>query len=85
MTAAETRPARLHGRSQEIYDALRAAGIISGDDQVHRVIIDIDVSRPVTIHVEKYGDARVLDLLPVLGGAEIRWAPAPEAPDDSRC
>jgi hypothetical protein len=73
------RPQRLHGRSQEIYDALRLAGIIRPDDHVRRVIIDIDVSSAVIVYIERYGDTRLLDLVPVLGGAEIRGVPAAEA------
>jgi hypothetical protein len=79
MSETESRPRLLHGRSREIYDALCQAGIIREGDHVRRVIIDIDVSQPVVVYVEKYGDTRTLDLVPVLGGAEIRGVPAPEA------
>ena len=74
--SAQENPQRLHGRSQEIYDALRLAGIIRPDDHVRRVIIDIDVSKAVTVYIERYADTRVLDILPVIGHgrAEIRWA-----------
>jgi hypothetical protein len=72
-------PHRLHGRSQEVYDALRNAGIIHEGDHVRRVIIDIDVETAVVCYIERYPDSRMLDLLPVLGSAEIRWAPKPEA------
>jgi len=70
------RPQRMHGRSQEIYDALRAAGIIREDDHVRRVIIDISADSAVLIYIERYADTRVLDILPVIGHgrAEIRWA-----------
>lgn len=72
-------PHRLHGRSQEIYDALRLAGIIREGDHVRRVIIDINVSDAVIVYIERYADTRLLDLIPVLGGAEIRGVPAVEA------
>jgi len=74
MTGNEDSPHRLHGRSQEIYDALRLAGIIREGDHVRRVIIDINVSDAVVVYIERYGDSRMLDLIPVLGGAEIRWS-----------
>lgn len=71
----ESRPHRLHGRSQEIYDALRQAGIIHDGDHVRRVIIDINVSDAVIVYIERFGDSRLLDLvIPVLASAEIRWA-----------
>jgi len=76
MDEAGEKPLRMHGRSQEIYDALRLAGIIRPDDHVRRVIIDIDASSAVLIYIERYADTRVLDILPVIGygRAEIRWA-----------
>ena len=73
----EKKPHRMHGRSQEVHDALVACGIIHKDDFVRRVIIDIDVTRAVTLYVERFADSRMLDLLlPVIGNdhAEIRWA-----------
>lgn len=76
----EVKPQRIHGRSQEIYDALTAAGIIREGDRVRRVIIDINVTDAVTVYIERYADTRVLELLPVIGHGrpEIRWADKPE-------
>ena len=80
MAGNEDPPHRLHGRSQEIYDALRLAGIIRPDDHVRRVIIDISVDSAVIVYIERYGDSRLLDLvIPVLGSAEIRGVPGPAA------
>jgi len=69
---AEERPRRLHGRSQELFDALKQAGIIRDGDWVRRVVIDIHVERAVVVHVERYGDERLLDVVQMLGGVEIR-------------
>jgi hypothetical protein len=74
-------PRRLHGRSQKIYDALAEAGIIRENDYVRRVIIDIDVSAAVVIHVERYGDERLLDVIRTLDGAEIRTGNPAENPE----
>lgn len=77
MRAAMGDPVKhIHGRSQEVFDALRAAGIIHEDDHVRRAIIDIDATKAVMIYVERYADTRVLEILPVIGHgrAEIRWA-----------
>jgi hypothetical protein len=68
----EDRPRRLHGRSQEVFDALKQAGIVRDGDYVRRVVIDIHVERPVVVHVERYGDERLLDVVRMLDGVEIR-------------
>ena len=65
------RPQRLHGRSQKMFDALKEAGIVRDGDNVRRVIIDISVECPVVVHVERYGDERLLDLVRTLDGTEI--------------
>jgi hypothetical protein len=69
------KPHRIHGRSEELWNALRDAGVIRDGDYVRRVIIDIDVNAAVVVYIERYGDTRLLDLIPVLGGAEIRGVP----------
>ena len=76
LRARDSRPQRVHGRSPELWDALRDAGIVREEDYARRVIIDISVTSAVTIYIERYADTRVLELLPVLGHdrAEIRWA-----------
>lgn len=75
METEKDKPHRIHGRSEELWNALRDSGIVREDDYVRRVIIDIDVRSAVTIYIERYADTRALELLPVLGqGAEIRWA-----------
>lgn len=71
------RPQRMHGRSQEMFDALKAAGIIHDGDYVRRVIIDINVTAAVIVYVERYGDERLLDLVRTLDGIEIRGVPGP--------
>lgn len=75
METEKDKPHRIHGRSEELWNALRDSGIVREDDYVRRVVIDIDVRSAVTIYIERYADTRALELLPVLGqGAEIRWA-----------
>lgn len=72
----EDRPHRMHGRSQELWDALKSAGLVREGDYVRRVIIDINADAAVVVHIERYADTRTLEILPVLGrGAEIRWSP----------
>jgi hypothetical protein len=74
--AGQEEPHRIHGRSEELWNALRDSGIVRDGDYVRRVIIDIDVRSAVVVYIERYADTRALELLPVIGNgsAEIRWA-----------
>lgn len=56
------KPQRIHGRSQKLYDALKAAGIIHEGDYVRRVVIDICAEKAVQIYVERFADERLLDV-----------------------
>lgn len=40
--------------------ALTEAGIIRAGDYVRRVIIDVEVDEAVVVHVQRYGDERLL-------------------------
>ena len=64
------RPRRILGK--EMLVALAEAGIIRHGDCIRRVIIDIDMSNAVIMHVERFGDTRLLDLVRTLDGIEIR-------------
>jgi hypothetical protein len=66
------RPRRLHSRNQRVLDALKEAGIVRDGDYVRRVVIDINTDCGVVVHVERYGDERLLDLIRTLDGIEIR-------------
>lgn len=71
------RPKRLHSRGQPVFAALIEAGIIRENDYVRRVVIDIDISTSsgVVIHVERYGDERLLEVIRGLDGVEIHCEP----------
>lgn len=71
----------MHGRSQQVFDALLEAGIIHEGDYVRRVIIDIDVTQAVTLYVERYADTRVLDILPVIGNGRSEIVTMPKIPE----
>jgi hypothetical protein len=70
----DARPPRIHGRY--FLQALVDAGIIQLGDYVRRVVIDAAVDSAVTVYVERYGDARMLDVATTLHGVEIRGVPA---------
>jgi hypothetical protein len=55
--------------------ALEAAGVISDLDTIERIIIDVDPAKMVTIHVQRVGDERLLEIAAVLAGAQITERP----------
>lgn len=59
----------IHGR--KFLEALTAAGIISQEDHIRRVIIDAGVNTAVVIYVERYGDERLLSVVQGLDGAYV--------------
>lgn len=71
MSETEDRPKRIHWRSQDLFDALKEAGIIHDGDYVRRVVIDVCVGRAVTVHVERYGDDRLLRVIKGMSGVEV--------------
>ncbi len=54
---------------QKVIDAL--VPLVGDTKRVRRVVIDIQVNEPVVIHVEKYGDSSVIDVVRALEGVEI--------------
>lgn len=62
--------------SDKLFVALIASGIITEQDCARRVIIDLQVGAVPVIHVEKWGDDRLLELVRALEGVEIRRAVA---------
>jgi hypothetical protein len=51
--------------------ALEAAGVVSDIDSITRIVIDIDPAKLVEIHIQRAGDARLLDIVPMLTGARV--------------
>jgi hypothetical protein len=58
--------------SDEVYKALVAAGVLPEDERVRRVVIDLQGGCFPIIHVERYGDERMIKVLQTLEGVEIR-------------
>ncbi len=55
----------------QLAEALIAAGVITIEEHVRRLVIDCPVDAPVVIHVERYGDERLLEVAPALRGVEV--------------
>ncbi len=56
--------------SDPLVQALRDAGI--ADDNTRRVVIDIQVGCLPLVHIERYGDDRLLSVVRGLSGVEIK-------------
>ena len=78
MSTETDRPKRIHWRNQDLFDALKEAGIIHDDDYVRRVVIDVCVGRAVVVHVERYGDDRLLRVIRGMTGVEVHCEPRKE-------
>lgn len=65
----------IHGK--KFVDALLESGIITKDERVRRVVIDVNWDGAVVMHVERYGDSRLLEVIPALTGLEIRQTEKP--------
>jgi hypothetical protein len=61
---------RIVGR--KFIDALLGSGVITKDEFVRRIIIDASYDNAVVMYVERYGDSRLLEVVPALTGVEIR-------------
>lgn len=61
---------------KSLVKALLEAGVIRVEDRVRRVVIDVDVKDVPLIYVERYGDERLIEVVPALVGVEVRPTPA---------
>jgi hypothetical protein len=70
--------------SEEVLGALTAAGIIGADEDVRRVVIDLQAGHAALMHVERFGDERLLNVAQTLSGVEITRAETGGAGDADR-
>lgn len=64
-----TAPHPIHARA--FLQALHDAGILGRDERVRRVVIDAHIDRAVIMHVERFGDERLLAVAASLNGVQI--------------
>lgn len=55
-----------------LHDALVQAGVIRAGENIRRIVIDAQAGHVVVIHVERFGDTRLLDVVRTLDGVEVR-------------
>lgn len=60
----------IHGT--KFIEALLESGVIAKDERVRRIVIDASATEAVVMYVERYGDSRLLEVIPALTGVEIR-------------
>lgn len=65
---------------REFIDALKAAGLLGNNESlITRVVIDARLNHVVVVHVERYGDERLLHVAQTLDGVKItERRPEPE-------
>lgn len=56
----------------EFHRLLERAGIFRPEDRVRRVVIDAAIDEPLILYVERFGDARMLEIASSLDGIEMR-------------
>lgn len=59
----------------QFFKALLAADVFRDGESVRRVVIDAQAGHALIIHVERYGDERMLSVVPTLEGVEITGVP----------
>lgn len=57
--------------NQQIGKALEDAGLITGMDSISRLVIDIRGGEQPQVYVQRDGDQRLLDIVPMLAGARV--------------
>lgn len=65
--------------ADSLHAALVEAGVIRSGEAIRRIVIDAKAGSIVVIHLERWGDARLLDVVRTLDGVEIRERPGPPA------
>jgi len=58
--------------SDEFLQALVNADVVRKGEHIRRVVIDAQYGEAIVIYVERFGDARILDVATTLDAAQIR-------------
>lgn len=80
--AAEPEPQTWHRpiTAEALHKALVAGGVIRDGERIRRLVIDAQVGHCVVIHVERFGDERLLDVVRSLEGVEVHCGGEVELP-----
>jgi hypothetical protein len=73
-------PKKILGR--KFIQALLDAGVVTPGEAVRRVVIDAEVNEVVVMYVERFGDERLLQLVPAMTEVQIKQDEPAQAGDD---
>lgn len=59
----------MHAR--EFAKALEGAGVVHDINSIERIVIDVRNDQLIRVHVQRFGDERLIDLAAILTGAEV--------------
>lgn len=60
--------------AEALHKALIDSGVIRDGERIRRIVIDAQAGNVVVIHVERFGDERLLDVVRSLEGVEVHCA-----------
>jgi len=79
MTTTESPTRRI--TANQFHQALVAAGVVRDGEAIRRLVIDAQAGCAVMIYVERFGDARLLEIIPTLDGIEVQTG-SPQKPEN---
>lgn len=62
--------------ADQFFAALLAADVVREGEKIRRVVIDAEAGHALVMYVERFGDDRLLKVVPTLEGIEIAAVPA---------
>ena len=62
--------------ADQFFAALLAADVVREGERIRRVVIDAEAGHVLVMYVERFGDDRLLKVVPTLEGIEIATVPA---------
>ena len=69
MTTTESPTRRI--TANQFHEALVTACVVRDGEAIRRLVIDAEAGCAIRIYVERWADARLLDVIPTLDGIEV--------------
>lgn len=58
--------------ADQFHRALIAAGVLRDGESIRRIVIDAEAGHAVVMHVQRFGDERLLDVVLTLDGVLVK-------------
>lgn len=71
MTATDPQTSTRVIVADALHKALVEAGVVRDGERIRRIVIDALADHAVVMHIERWGDDRLLKVLPTLEGVEV--------------